>query len=599
VVVATTDERDFLAGFHRWARHVRAHNAARLATSGIAVGLVLGVAAAAFAWWSRNDDLRIHSWWLGACGLLAGLWLARRKAWSDQHVALFLDQALQSDEAITTALELQQSGPSDNVAYLTVLRDARRTVGSAPVRAHLPPITQRAHLFAPVAGAAIFAIGLMPFPPAPPAPPPTPGTEQVKLSHLGTLDDVIKLSQLDPEDEDQAKRLRELSQRAETLGKRLLQGMPEREALDEIAKLRDAVLHERQRFGTGKERAGLESALSQLRKNPKLDAARKALGDRDMTAFDKKMRRLANQLEGEDRKRAQEALKKAAEAARKRGAQRVARALEEQRRRLAETGQHNDQLRALTKAIEEGLSEEAKRALREMNSSGDPEAARKLSEAMAKALGQLTEEERKRLAERLREQAKELDPNGGGSQSLSEEQMRKMAENLITEEGIKNLAEQLRQQAKPKSPSAESERQRQLGEAERGLGQTQRQLQGGTLMPLPGQGPSPGGPPGGPPGGSDPSGRPGISRGGGPGQHDGSTKKIEGDEVRSHARGRLNAGAPNPGSVRGRTPGRAGETANLRGEKELGRVGPSEVGAVERSEVPKEYREQVGRYFQP
>ncbi len=599
MVVATTDERDFLAGFHRWARHVRAHNAARLATSGIAVGLVLGVAAAAFAWWSRSHDLRLHSWWLGAGGLLVGLWIARRHAWSDQHVALFLDQKLKSDEAITTALELQQSSPSDDGPYLTVLRDARRAVSSAPVPAQLPPITQRSHLFAPVAGAAIFAIGLLPLPPAAATPPPPPGTEQVKLSHLGTLDDVIKLSQLDPEDEAQAKRLRELSQRAQTLRKRLLQGMPEREALDEIAKLRDAVAHERQRLGTGKERAGLESALSQLRKNPQLDAARKALGDRDMTAFDKKMRRLANQLEGDDRKRAQEALKKAAEAARKRGAPRVARSLDEQRRRLAETGQHNDRLRALTKAIEEGLSEEAKRALREMNSSGDPEAARKLSEAMAKALDLLTEEERKLLAERLRAQAKELDPNGGGSRSLSEEQLRQMAEKLTTEEGIKQLAQQLRQQAKQKPPSAEAKRQRQLGEAERGLGETERQLRGGSLMPLPGQGQNAGGRPGGPPAGADPSGRPGVSRGGGPGQHDGSTKKLEGDELRSHARGPLSAGAPNPGSVRGRTPGREGETANLRGEKELGRVGPSEVGAVERSEVPKEYREQVGRYFQP
>ena len=49
----------------------------------------------------------------------------------------------------------------------------------------------------------------------------------------------------------------------------------------------------------------------------------------------------------------------------------------------------------------------------------------------------------------------------------------------------------------------------------------------------------------------------------------------------------------------GRTPGRAGETANKAGTGQLGVVGPSEVGAVERSEVPEEYREQVGRYFQP
>jgi hypothetical protein len=31
----------------------------------------------------------------------------------------------------------------------------------------------------------------------------------------------------------------------------------------------------------------------------------------------------------------------------------------------------------------------------------------------------------------------------------------------------------------------------------------------------------------------------------------------------------------------------------------LGSVAPGEIGAVEQSEVPEEYREHVGRYFEP
>jgi len=49
----------------------------------------------------------------------------------------------------------------------------------------------------------------------------------------------------------------------------------------------------------------------------------------------------------------------------------------------------------------------------------------------------------------------------------------------------------------------------------------------------------------------------------------------------------------------GRAPARAGETANQVGTGKLGTAGPAEVGAVEGADIPEEYREQVGRYFEP
>jgi hypothetical protein len=49
----------------------------------------------------------------------------------------------------------------------------------------------------------------------------------------------------------------------------------------------------------------------------------------------------------------------------------------------------------------------------------------------------------------------------------------------------------------------------------------------------------------------------------------------------------------------GRTAGREGDTANRQGTGALGKVGPSEVSGVDSNEVPEEYREQIGRYFQP
>ena len=55
----------------------------------------------------------------------------------------------------------------------------------------------------------------------------------------------------------------------------------------------------------------------------------------------------------------------------------------------------------------------------------------------------------------------------------------------------------------------------------------------------------------------------------------------------------LGQGQEQPGA------GKAGDTANLGGTGALGQAAPGEIGGVERSDVPEEYREQVGRYFQP
>jgi hypothetical protein len=93
--------------------------------------------------------------------------------------------------------------------------------------------------------------------------------------------------------------------------------------------------------------------------------------------------------------------------------------------------------------------------------------------------------------------------------------------------------------------------------------------------------------------------QPGHSEGGGPGDHKGQTGVIEGGDLRAHAAAKINKGKPMPGMVMGRSAGRAGDTANLVGEGALGNAGPGEIGGIERSDVPEEYREQVGRYFQP
>src|SRR5262249_55406040 len=105
----------------------------------------------------------------------------------------------------------------------------------------------------------------------------------------------------------------------------------------------------------------------------------------------------------------------------------------------------------------------------------------------------------------------------------------------------------------------------------------------------------------GPGGKDDDKGQPqaGHTEGGGPGDHKGMTGVVEGGEMRARAAGRVDKGRPMPGVVMGRTAGKAGETAHGLGPGALGSAAAGEIGGVERSDVPEEYREQVGRYFQP
>ena len=86
---------------------------------------------------------------------------------------------------------------------------------------------------------------------------------------------------------------------------------------------------------------------------------------------------------------------------------------------------------------------------------------------------------------------------------------------------------------------------------------------------------------------------------GGPGKHEGSTGKVDTNELRARANARWLAGAPLAARSLGRAPGRAGETANQVGVGNLSSRASSEVSAVERGDIPEEYREHVGRYFEP
>jgi hypothetical protein len=598
---ADTSFRDV---FRRFSGRVRRRLALERVLTGAALGLVLGTAASAAAWQTRHGALRPWMATGGALGAAAGAIIARRKRWNDGEVALYLDGRLGGKESISTAIDLQRrASNADDPARAVVITHATEVMKkAAPKDANVSWI-RAWHLGIPVGLAAIGYMSLLPLPAAPAAPPPPPGAEQVKLADIKGLEKIIDLANANARDEAQRKRLDKLAEDAKKLREKIRAGMEKREAQAEIAKLKDAITAERLSLGDGEQRAGLESALGKLGENPDLKSAAKALGDRDLVQFDEEMEKLANRLEKEDRDRAQKTLEEAAEAARKQNAPDVAKALEEQRKRLEESAKKNKKLNDLGKALGEGLSDDAKEALKDFKSGkGGAKEQQKLAEKLEEALGKLTPEERKRLAENMKKRAQEMG-EGEMGEGPSKEQLKEFAEELETPEGQQRLAEELKRMAKGEAGSEEGERQKKLDDAQKGAGEAEGQMGGGAPMPIPMQGNKPGGKDsgsGGKNGGKD-EGNPGSghSEGGGPGDHKGQTGVVDGPGVKARASGPINKAPSMPGVTLGRTTGRAGETANVQGKGALGQAAAGELGAVERSDVPEEYREQVGRYFQP
>lgn len=606
----------FEVKFAHAASRVRRALALRSVLGGAALGLLVGAAGSAGLWYAREGWMRPVAAGAGALfGALAGAELSRRRRFSDEDVALYLDAKIGADERITTAVLVREGSDAGGDARAVVLDQAERALDAASPSVWRPRITSRLHALVPVGLAAAVAISLVPLPPAPPEPPRAPGTELLKAADVPGLDEIEALAELEARDDAQKKRLKELADQARQLRERLRQGAPEREVRADLAKLADSLAAERLSLGEGEERRGFEAAMGQLGKHPSLERAQKALGDRDLTAFDEEMQRLANQIEKEAREQAKRALEEAAEAAEREGAKDVAKMLREQKKLMEQLEKRSQHLRELSKSLGEGLGREGAKALAGMNESGDPESQRKLAEKLEQALSGMSEEQRKQLAENMKRQLEqqlqqlEADPDAM-PQDL--EGLKELAEKLSTPEGMEELRKQLEEMAKKPLEGSEAERQRKLEEAERGLGEAQRGL-GGMPTPMPGQ---PGGQgsqggrgkpggrgqhggqgqqggqgPGGPGGDSSPG-----ANGKGPGE---ATRKLSGGELRAHAGTQLLPGGTMPGTSLGRTSARPGETANAQGLGALGAAGPGEVSGVNRSDVPEEYREQVGRYFEP
>lgn len=600
--------------FERAAARIRGRQLSRAALSGATIGLVLGAAAAAGCWRLRLGSLRPTTALLGLVGAGAGALVARRRRFDDEAVALYLDGRLGSPEVVTTAVLLQSRRDEEDSARGVVLGQAAtllQNVDHARVR---PPIWRSYHAVLPIAAVALVFVSTRALPPAPVTVAP-PGMAKVTLADVRGLEKVAELGALNARDEEQKKRLEKLAEDARKLSVKLRDGVEQREAQSEIAKLQDAIAAERMSLGDGDRRKGLEAALARLAADPLTKDAAKALGDRDLVKFDEEMQKLANSREKADRDQAKKALEEAAEAAKKAGANDVGKALDDQRKLLAERGKRADELRELGKALEGALSQDELDELKAFGANKSDKSAAAAAKALGEALKKLSPEERQRLGEKLKKKLSQQGAGAGDDGALKD-----LAKDLESEEGRKRLEDELRKLANEDTDDEEAERQKRLAEAEKGLGQPG----------APGQPPPAGGAPGekgkpgagrggegkglgamplpipGAPGQAKPGDASGSQPGGsghaedtGTGDHKGQSKEVAGGDLRARAGAKMNGGAPNAGVTIGRSTGREGETANVQGNGGIGRAAPGEVSGVEKSDVPEEYREHVGRYFQP
>ncbi|MFO0612182.1 MAG: hypothetical protein U0414_06330 [Polyangiaceae bacterium] len=565
----------------------------------------------------------------GACALVGGVagWLrAHRRRPSDEVVAMFLDERFGAEEAITTAIGARGEAPHDALSAVVVKRATTALERAEPGALALRPV-QRRHATGPLLAGALVVIALLPVAPKP-VPPPAPGTEPVTVTDVRGLDKMIDVaSKIDPRDEAQRERLEKLLAEAKALREKARAGAPQREIQAEVAKLADAIAKERMSLGDGEERAGFEAAMRALKESADLGAAAKALGDHDLAAFDQEMQRLANQKEKESRDKAKATLERAADAARKAGAENVAKALEDQVKKFDQSGERRDELKALGDALKDAgqgdkLGEKGNAAQKGMEQLGDPKAAQALADAIEKALRKMTDEEKKRLAENLKKLAQQAEKSG----APNADQLKKLAEQA--EVDPEALAKQLEELAKKDLTSEEGRRDKKLGEAGDDLGaplpgggpgKTERGNSPGSGNGSGNNGPGNNGPGNNGPGnngpgnngpGNDGPGN-GSGNGDGPGDPGGDsepgasnktpgdpTKKIDGGDLRSKADVKPGVGTSTGSTHTTRTGSRPGDTANRVGTGALGNAAPDEIGGVNRSDVPQEYRAHVGRYFQ-
>ncbi len=590
--------RAFLQSLASAGKPIHARFVLRRALIGLGVGLLGGSILGAAATLLRVEPRAAVVGAAACVGTLAGLVSAHRRRLTLHELSLYLDAKLETREALSTALDV--SSEQDEISAFIVDKAATLLVES-DLKAAQPRIWSKRQASIPLGLGLAIAVCLVEPAPLPQPIEAAPGSEPMTEAVVPELERVIEaLDQVVPRDAAQEKRLQTLSDKAKQLKAKLKNGASKREVQAELAELSQGVLAEKLSFGEGEERSGLERALGKL-DEPSLAATKQALKDRDLTELDDETSRLANQLEKESREKARQALEEAAKAAKEEGSETVAKELERQAKKLKEEGDKADSLKNAAEGLREQLSEQGKANLDAVKNEGDPEAKRQLAKEVQDILSKMSEAERKALVEKLRTEAKDAaskakQPDDGSAEptkpenspAVDPETLKKLAEQLENPQGKKQLEDALKELANaPSNGAGEATNQELLEQAQQALKEAHGKASGDGKAEN-----------------SNPdaaNGSPDAGLGGS------ATKKrrktpspiSSGKSLKARANAPVRDGATLPTIKTGRAGSRPGEVANRVGSGALGQVSAEEVSGVSRSDVPEEYREQVGRYFEP
>lgn len=511
------------------------------------------------------------------CGALVGSLVGMRRRPSDETLALAFDRKLAGRQELLAAIDPQVA--PDFRRYLSSV--ASRQLQLALPAQLRPRLLQRWHIALPLACLAAALVSRVPMRQSPAAP--AIGTKVVQLDELDELSAVTALEATASLNESDRRKLRGISEQAHQLRDKLTRGVPQREALADIARLQTTITQAAVELDDASKRGGLHAAVAVLREVPETLNAATALGHGDFAKVDDEMRRLSSAEERRSRRRAHDAVERAERAAREAGAPTLAQALSEYERWLASSPEDqplSTELRATTSngATQPDAAGRDERPLSPEDNPGDLP-PRRTDPALGRVDGPTP-------APRTRPGLQH-----GPAQFESERRPSDAAE--FGDERPQQA--QTRNLKMPSVPSAAARREQALRRASQALSHLQSTLTNRTL-PLPNAMTGPQAPnPREPREGAAPS----SGDRGGTAHHRGTTAAVDGAQVVAKTEQSLDLRRGGMQRSLGRGSGYALPRLIVPTPSTIDAVGPDQVQSVDRAPIPTEYREQVSRYFSP
>lgn len=489
-----------------------------------------------------------------------------------EHLLKF-DRRLGTLEVLSAAWE----APTESAFSGALRARALRLLDQAQA-AHLPRVWRKRHWSIPLLVASAVTLALIPVASVP-LPMPLAGAKTVRWQHLEDLAAPLGRINLASLGEPERQHLRDLVARITALQSELSLGLPEASLQSELNRLQDTLSAELKPFTDDAE--SLHAAVAALSYEPLTERAARALERGDLKAFDDEMRRLSSAEERSARAKARQVLSEAQAKARQSRAGSVSRILGEEETLFETRAQLAERIRELITQLGSEAAPPAPSAARASE-------ARPMSGSRnAEPANTVVDEDRRKLrglAARLNRALLGDEQDYAPPSNAELEALSRTSSPEVSQE----LTQALQRYGEP-SPSAE--RHQAMWDTSRAISRLQRAL-GGNSLPLrdadtsartrsqPSPGPSSAAAPRSP---------------GNNGSHAGSTPASEAKGLQALAQANLNAGIFRGSSGESFTESPLG-TRPLPGRFSAA-AAANEIQGVERPAIPREYQEQLSRYF--